>query len=181
MLRATVAIVALALAGSGCAGGIAVGRDGIAARWEWLDVRRGTKESKTGDVSATTSKLSMSDNALAFGEKVAPIIAEAAAKGAAKGAAEAIGIGAIGALCEIPAALGVGGEEELAPDEVDLTPEELEVKRDRRETRLLSWKEAEERETPTEREERIRRRIEIESEWDEVLDEEERLRESREP
>jgi hypothetical protein len=179
--RATGVFVALVLAAnSGCAFGIAVGRDGVAARWEWFDVRVGTKESRAGEVSVTANKQAMSENALAFGEKVAPIVAEAAARGAAEGLADATGLGAIGAICKIPESLADPSEEEIPPDEVGLTPEEIEFKRERREKRRRSWKEAEARETPEERAERIRRRIEIESQWEKVIEEEEKLRRERE-
>jgi hypothetical protein len=166
-----VALALAAAAGSACAFGAAAGRDGVAFRWEIFDVRVGYKAATVGGVSTEADKRAMSDNALAFGEKVAPLVAEAAARGATEGALAGSGAGL---ACEIPELVGdlleKEGEEEPNPEEVELTPAAREIIRERREKRLEAWADAEAKE----RRRRATERLETEVLWAEAVEREEK-------
>lgn len=177
MISRLLAVALVAAAGLGCAAGIAIGRDGVAARWELFDVRVGYKSASAGEVTSKADKRPMSDNALEFGEKVAPIVAEAAARGAAEGA-----LGSAGAslVCEIPELLGLEGKEEQPqadPENVTLSPEKIRELKERRRKRMALWADAQERE----RLEETARRIEMEAAWHDAIEREEaRIRAERE-
>jgi hypothetical protein len=174
-------LLALLVAGeSGCAFGLAVGRDGVAVRWEVADVRVGWKEAKAGEVSTKASKHAMSDNALAFGEQVAPLVAEAAARGATEGALAGTGAGL---ACKVPglveAAVDLLDEPEVVvdPELVELTPEALAELRERRAKRKALWEAAERNESP----EDAAKRAEIDAAWESAIAaEEKRLRKALE-
>jgi hypothetical protein len=168
MIRAAVAL-ALLLLGSSCAFGIAIDRSGFAARWEWFDVRVGTKDAKAGSASTSAEKRPMSDNLLEFGEVVGPLLAEAAARGAAEGV---LGASGAGLVCKIPELLEGAGEKpvQVDPDRVELSPEKIRELKDRRRERMALWEAARAEETAEE----AASRADLEAAWAEAIEGEER-------